>query len=268
MSHPNELQDAFTNIGTFSPEIQAKIRLWYPKIEAAQRRARKAVAGMIHVLVEPPIIVVNSVLYRWIDERKKYISEYDEAWKQYLSIIKEYQKALPPACVCDNCLPKYMAGENPGPLCIGLLTSQMLHTQALLDAYTNRLPPAPARRSPRLVAKPRINYEEAELEEEIEAKEAAKEAERLAKEAEQKAKEKAKEMRRAEFHKRVAAIPRPNPAAYNASVADFKARNLWQERWSHEPHSQDYINHRAIKNEYRAAIAAYNERIAAEAGFA
>ena len=85
------------------------------------------------------------------------------------------------------------------------------------------------------------------------------------------AKEKAKEMRRAEFHKRVAAIPRPNPAAYNASVADFKARNLWQERWSHEPHSQDYINHRAIKNEYRAAIAAYNERvhaIAAEFGFA
>ena len=89
--------------------------------------------------------------------------------------------------------------------------------------------------------------------------------------AELKAKEKAKEMRRAEFHKRVAAIPRPNPAAYNASVADFKARNLWQERWSHEPHSQDYINHRAIKNEYRAAIAAYNERvhaIAAEFGFA
>jgi hypothetical protein len=251
MSHPNELQDAFTNIGDFSPEIQAKIRLWYPKIEAAQRRARKAVAGMIHVLVEPPIIVVNSVLYRWIDERKKYISEYDEAWKQYLSMIKEYQKAVSPAC-----LPKYMAGENPGPLCLGLLVSQMLHTQALLDAYTNRLPPTPARRSPRLAAKPRINYEEGELEEEIEAKE-----------AEQKAKD-AQQMRRAEFHKRVAAIPRPNPAAYNASVANFKARNLWQERWSHERHSQDYINHRAIKNEYRAAIAAYNERIAAEAGFA
>ena len=242
MSLHNELQDAFTNIGDFSPEIQAKIRLWYPKIEAAQRKVRRAMAGMMQVLNEPPISVE---LYRWTDQRKKYISEYDEAWKQYLSMIKEYQKAVSPAC-----LPKYMAGENPGPLCLGLLTSQMAHTQALLDAYTNRCP-AP-RRSNRLAAKPRINYEEGELEEEIEAKE-----------AEQKAKD-AQQMRRAEFHKRVAAIPKPDSTAYKASVADFKARNLWQERWSHEPHSQDYINHRAIKNEYHAAVAAYNERIAAE----
>lgn len=251
MSHPNELQDAFANIGTFSPEIQAKIRLWYPKIEAAQRKVRRAMAGMMQVLNEPPISVAS---YRWTDERKTYVSEYDEAWKQYLLMIKEYQNAPSPAC-----LPKYIAGENPGPLCISLLTSQMAHTQALLDAYTNRRPPAP-RRSNRLAAKPRINYEEAELEEEIEAKEAAKEAEQKAKDAQQ--------MRRAEFHKRVAAIPRPDSTAYDASVANFKARNLWQERWSHERYSQDYINHRAIKNEYRAAIAAYNERIAAEAGFA
>ena len=224
MSHPNELQDALANIGTFSPEIQAKIRLWYPKIEAAQRKVRRAMA------------VIDMAYITWINQRKNYISEYDKAWKEYQSATDEYTKAV-----------------LHSPPSVPFLNAEQLRGLAPAPAPA----PAPARRSNRLAAKPRVNYEE---EEDQEAKEAAKEAERLAKEA---AKE-AQQMRRAEFHKRVAAIPRPNPAAYNASVANFKARNLWQERWSHEPHSQDYINHRAIKNEYRAAIAAYNERIAAE----
>ena len=146
MSHHNELQDVLANIDRFNPKAQAKMRFYYPKIEAAQRKARTAMAGMMHVLNEPPISVSNGAYLHWMDERKNYVSEYDKAWKQYLTTIEEYMKAPLPACVCDICLPKYIAGkvvvacpstEATPPQVPFLDAEAKARGQALLDAYWN-----------------------------------------------------------------------------------------------------------------------------------
>ena len=85
------LDDALVNINIFSPKKQAKIKLWYPKLEAAQRKARTALADMMHVLNAPPISVRTPAYKLWTEKRKSYEVAYAEAWKQYQEIINEYE---------------------------------------------------------------------------------------------------------------------------------------------------------------------------------
>lgn len=140
MASSSELEDALANIHRFGPEQQAKIKLWYPKLEAAQRKARAALADMqMHVLTAPPISVITRAYSIWAEKRKSYVATYDEAWKQYEAIIAEYTKAPAPSCTCGKCSAPTRA--------------------AVVEAAPTRPAVAP-RRSSRLATKPKKFYYE------------------------------------------------------------------------------------------------------------
>jgi hypothetical protein len=175
-SYTMETTDAMTVLDRFSPEMQEKIKDWYPKIEAAQRVARSDLAQMMLVLNEHPIALTDEAFATWEDRRKQIVANYEKSWKEYQALIKGCNEATAapasapapaPAssakCQCSKCSPRAPRHE------------------AIHSAKQS------LRRSPRLATKPRINYEEEELEEEREARE-ARVAERKAKAAERKAK--------------------------------------------------------------------------------
>lgn len=152
MASPSGLEDAFANIHHFNPKKQAKIKLWYPKLEAAQRKARTALAEMMHVLNAPPISILTPAFTLWAKKRKSYIAAYDEAWKQFHALSKAYKKAPKPSCVCTNCIARYNNSMNDGAH-----TNPSTSKPAAVEPATTK-PAAAPRRSSRLAAKPRTNY--------------------------------------------------------------------------------------------------------------
>jgi hypothetical protein len=263
------LTDALNVLDRFAPQKQKVIKEWYPKIEAAQKAVRLAHAEMAMVLTEPPISLWDEYFTGRLETRKAIVDQYERTWNEYERLGKEFEKAAAEAVaeVVDIALPH--------PLQLPPLQLPPLP----------RLPRLP-RRSKRLVAKPRVNYEEQELEEEIEAREAAKEAKRqareAAKEAKRQAREAAKETKRqakeaehlvreaeerqsnlkniAEYKKQIEAkkqrleeIKRPHLTIiqeYADSCKRFNEQKVWQ-----RPDSEEMAAHRAIKAKYMEAQA-------------
>jgi hypothetical protein len=158
----NATTNALRAMDSFSPAMQAKIDEWYPKIEAAQRVARLALGQMMIVLSEHPISITDEAYKVWGERRQQIVANYEKSWAEYQALIKGFNDAV----------------KAPAPAPGG---QPVAAAASAASALTPSAAPAPAaRRSPRLATKPRINYEEAELEEEREARE-TKKAERRAK---------------------------------------------------------------------------------------
>lgn len=103
--------DAFANIGKFDYGTALKIRLWYPRLEAAQRKARDALAGMMLVLNVPPIVLSSDEYKAWTENRKAMVEEYNASWQAYENLLEEFSKAKTPKFNTRGCVRNYL-GPN------------------------------------------------------------------------------------------------------------------------------------------------------------